>query len=84
MLLFLEKHEIIPIKDLVEKRLEVLKNRVLKQHGEDWYDYDNEGILSKIREKSNEFFRLENGLEELNKALKADNDSQIKFSRTKK
>ena len=63
----MRKHTFIelPISDVniliptIEKRMQVLKNRVLKTHGEDWYDLDEEGINLKVSMIDKEFDRLD-------------------------
>ena len=65
LILNLNKAHIGCLIKITQARLEVLRKRVLKQHGEDWYDYDDQGIESKIEEKSDEYFRLKQVLDEL-------------------
>lgn len=73
LILDLKKHHTRYLVKIITSRLEVLKKRVLKQYGEDWYDYDDQGIESKIEEKNEEYFRLKQVLDELYKSPDASN-----------
>jgi hypothetical protein len=58
MYLDLRKHHVSYLVPIIEKRLQVLKNRILKEYGADWYDYEPAQLEIKISEKSDEYFRL--------------------------
>jgi hypothetical protein len=55
---------------LIEKRMTVIKNRLIKEHKDDWYDYEGSQIHSKICDISPEFMRLNSALKELLNAEK--------------
>ena len=65
MNLDLEKHHVRYITPLVEARMKVLKKRILKQKGDDWYDYEPEQIEMKICEINEEYNRLNQSINSL-------------------
>lgn len=52
------KHEAAYVAVLIEKRMTVIKNRILKPKKEEWYDYEASQIEMKICEISDEYSRL--------------------------
>lgn len=52
---------------LIEKRLAVIKNRILKEKKDDWYDYEGSQIEIKICDLSDEYCRLSNIINEFYK-----------------
>jgi len=56
------------IVQLIKKRMVVIKNRILKENKDDWYDYEGSQIEMKICEISPEYMRLNSTLNELYKA----------------
>lgn len=64
----LQSHHIKYLRPVIEARMSVLKKRVLKKYGEDWYDYDEEGIESKVKEHNDEYLRLGQILNEVSNA----------------
>jgi hypothetical protein len=58
MYIDINKHEAKYITVLIEKRLSVIKNRILKENKNDWYDYEPPQIETKLCEASDEYFRL--------------------------
>jgi len=69
MFLDLQKHHTQHILPLIEKRLEVIKKRLLKIHGSDWYDYSDAQIITKCEELSDEFYRLIQAEDEIWRAI---------------
>ena len=58
MYIDISKHAKNYITDLIEKRVVVLKKRILKEKVEDWYDYDTSQVEIKLCEASDEYYRL--------------------------
>lgn len=67
MYIELQKHHLSYIIPLVEARMKVLKNRILKEKRDDWYDYEAEQIEMKICETSEEYNRLNQAINSLYK-----------------
>lgn len=55
---------------LVEKRMTVIKNRILKEKKEGWYDFEPHQIEMKICDLSDEYQELNNCINEFYKAKK--------------
>lgn len=69
MYIDLQKHHLSYVIPLIKARMEVLKKRVLKTYGSDWYDLNDEQIEMKVAEKVDEFSRLQQTLETLEQAF---------------
>lgn len=67
MYIDIEKHEAKYIGPLIEKRLTVLKNRILKEKENDWWDYEPQQIEMKLCDISDEYCRLSNCINEFYK-----------------
>lgn len=67
MYIDISKHASRYISVLIEKRMAVIKNRILKEHGADWYDYEGSQIEMKICDLSDEYCRLNQSLNEFYK-----------------
>jgi hypothetical protein len=67
MYLELQKYHVSYLVPIIEKRLQLLKNRILKKFGADWYDFEPHQIEIKISEKSDEYFRLTKIIKDLYK-----------------
>jgi hypothetical protein len=63
MYIELQKHHCQFIIPIIEARMKVLKNRILKGNKEDWYDYEPEQIEMKICMKNEEYNRLNESLQ---------------------
>lgn len=61
------KHHIDFLAPVIEARMKLLKNRIVKQNADDWYDLDESQIHSKCIDKSLEFERLNQVLNEIYK-----------------
>ena len=66
MFIDLSDHHVKRLVPIVEARLSLLRKRVLKEFGSNWYDYDDEGKESKIEANNDEYFRLKQVLKKLN------------------
>lgn len=64
----LQKHHVNYLTPIVEARMRVLKNRILKEKKDDLYDYEPAQIELKICEISDEYSRLNQCLETLYRA----------------
>ncbi|WP_395043152.1 hypothetical protein [Flavobacterium sp.] len=64
----LQKHHTAYIIPIVEARMKTLKNRILKENKDDWYDYEPEQIELNICECNEEYNRLNQSLNHLYKA----------------
>ena len=53
---------------IIEKRMTLLKNRILKQHKDDWYDYEGSQLEMKICHASDEYCRLNSVINEFYKS----------------
>ena len=62
----LQKHHVAYLVPIIEARLKVVKKRVIKEFGEDWGDYDDDGLEFKVTEKSHEYERLNQTLRKIN------------------
>ena len=69
MYIDLQKHHLSYVIPIIKARMEVLKKRVLKKHGSDWYDFNEEQIQQKVAIQDDEFWRLQQTLETLEKAF---------------
>lgn len=58
MYIDIQKHHSRYIAVLIEKRMAVLRNRILKENAENWYDYEGSQIEMKICDLSDEYLRL--------------------------
>lgn len=58
MYIDIQKHHSRYIAVLIEKRMAVLRNRILKENSENWYDYEGSQIEMKICDLSDEYLRL--------------------------
>ena len=67
MYIDITKHQANYIAVLIEKRLAVIKNRLLKENKDNWYDYESSQIEMKICDISDEYCRLSNSLNEFYK-----------------
>lgn len=67
MYIDITKHQANYIAVLIEKRLATIRNRILKEKKEEWYDYEPTQIEYKICELSDEYCRLSNSLNEFYK-----------------
>ena len=67
MYIDINKHAAGYIAVLIEKRISFLKNKILKEKGDDWYDYEPSQIHMKICDESPEYFRLSNEINEFYK-----------------
>jgi hypothetical protein len=65
----LEKHHTAYVLPIIQARMKVIKNRILKQKGDEWYDYDDEQINSKCRDLSDEYYRLDQSVDIILKAI---------------
>jgi hypothetical protein len=63
----LMKHHIDFLAPVIEARMKLLKNRIVKKYADDWYDLDESQIHSKCIDKSYEFERLNQILNEIYK-----------------
>lgn len=68
MYIDLSEHHLKRLIPVVEARIKLLKNRVIKEFGQDWGDYDLEGLEFKVSEKSDEYYRLKQVLKQLTTA----------------
>lgn len=69
MYIDLQKHHVNYVIPLIKARMKVLKRRVLKKYGSDWYDFNHAQIEQKVGEKDDEFWRLQQTLETLEKTV---------------
>ena len=67
MYIDISKHASGYIAILIERRMQVLKNRILKEKKEEWYDYEPEQIEQKLCDASDEYFRLNLSINEFYK-----------------
>ena len=67
MNLNIEKHHARYIAVLIERRMAFLKNKIVKENKDDWYDYESEQIETKICEVSDEYQRLDQCINEFYK-----------------
>lgn len=65
--LHLMTHHIEFLGPIVESRMKLLKNRIVKQNADEWYDLDENQIHSKCIDKNIEFKRLDQVLREIYK-----------------
>ena len=57
-ILYLQKHHIEYLFPIIEARMKVLKNRLIKKHQNEWYDLEDYQIHQKALEKCDEYNRL--------------------------
>lgn len=69
MYIDLQKNHLRYLIPIIKARMEVLKRRVLKKYGSDWYDFNDGQIEQKVSEKDDEFWRLQQTLEKLEKTV---------------
>ena len=67
MYIEIQKHHARYITALIKKRMIVIKNRILKEKKDDWYDYESSQIESKICDISDEYYRLSQIINDLYK-----------------
>ena len=60
--MYLQKHHIAHLLPVIEARLKTIKRRHIKENRDNWGDYDDEGIETKIIEKDTEYARLKQAL----------------------
>jgi len=77
MYIDLEKHHTAYLLPLIEKRMNVIKNRILKEKGSEWYDYDDGQIISKCIDLSDEYARLDQLERIIHRAI----EEHLKYSR---
>lgn len=58
MYLDLRLHHAQYLLPIINARIKLIRNRIIKEYGSDWGDYDADGLETKINEKSDEYFRL--------------------------
>lgn len=69
MYIDLQKHHLRYVIQVIKARMLVLKRRVLKKYGSDWYDFNEEQIEMKVCDLDDEFDRLKQTLEVMEKAF---------------
>lgn len=69
MYIDLQKHHLSYLIPIIKARMEVLKKRVLKKYGSDWYDFNEEQIELRCCEKDDEFSRLQQTIQVIEKAF---------------
>ena len=68
MYIDISKHASQYIAVLIEKRMTVIKNRILKEKKDEWYDYESSQIEQKLCDASDEYFRLNSTINEFYKS----------------
>lgn len=63
----LQKHHINYLGPVIEARMKLLKKRIIKEFGHNWYDMEEAQINTKVKEKSDEYFRLDQVLNQIYK-----------------
>ena len=67
MYIDISKHASGYISVLIEKRMAVIKNRILKEKKGEWYDYEGSQIEQKLCDASDEYCRLNSTINEFYK-----------------